>query len=153
MRSSRTIKVLAVALPLVVTTGLWLLSKLMDETAMAGLSATGGVAQLAGLYSVILMCIGLIITARSSIVEGIYGGLDKSYRLHRRLGEVALTLAALHLIALIPETRKLITLIVPFTAARWKTVGAFAVWGFIVFGILAFWNSLPDQLQLSFHKL
>src|SRR5258706_1666793 len=109
MRSSRTIKVLAVALPLVVTTALWLLSKLMDETAMAGLSATGGVAQLAGLYSVILMCIGLIITARSSIVEGIYGGLGKLYPLHPRLGEIALKLGPLHLVHLIPRTRKTVT--------------------------------------------
>jgi predicted ferric reductase len=152
VRTSRILKIVAVGLPLALTTLLWGLSKAMDETALAGLSIDGAIAQLAGLYSVVLMCIGLVITARSSIVEGIYGGLDKSYRLHRRLGEVALTLAAVHLIALIPATRNLITLIVPFTASWWKTVGALAVWGFIVFGILAFWNNLPYQLWLSIHK-
>jgi len=152
VRSSRTIKILAVALPLLVTTILWVMSKFEDATVLAALNPPVGTAQLTGLYAVILMSIGLLITARSSLIEGVYGGLDKSFHLHRRLGEVALALTAAHLIALIPETRKLVTLIVPFTAAWWKTVGAFALWGFVVLGSLAFLKRIPYQIWLSIHK-
>lgn len=143
---------LAVGLPLVVTTGLWIMSKYSDPTVLGQLTATGTVAQLVGLYSVVLMAIGLLMTTRSSMVEAIYGGLDKSFRLHRRLGEVAITLAIVHLVALIPETRKLVTLILPFTSSWWKTVGAFAIWGFIILGLLALWKRIPYQIWLSIHK-
>jgi predicted ferric reductase len=152
VRSSRTIKVLAVALPLVVTTALWAMSKLEDKTAMMALSPTLAIAQLAALYAIILMAIGLLMTARSTLVEGIYGGLDKSFRLHRRLGEVALALIVVHLVALIPDTRQLITLVVPFTASWWKTVGSIAVWIFAVIGCLAFVRRIPYQTWVSIHK-
>jgi predicted ferric reductase len=152
MRSSPVVKILAIALPLLVTTILWGMSKLADETAMLALSPALAIAQVGGLYAVVLMAIGLLITTRSTLIEGIYGGLDKSFRLHRRLGEIALALIVAHLVALIPETRKLITLIVPFTASWWKTVGSIAVWLFTFVGVLAFWKRLPYQTWVSIHK-
>ena len=152
MRSSQAIKVLAVALPLVITTGLWALSKLGDEGAMLELTLLLAVMELCGLYAMVLMAIGLMITARSSIAESIYGGLDKSYRLHARLGEVGLVLVLVHLIALIPGTRQLDTLFVPFTAAWWKGFGTLAFWIFVLLAPLTYWKKVAYQTWLSFHK-
>lgn len=152
MRSSHTTKVLAVTLPLVITTILWGLSKYDDAAAMLELTLTLAVAQIAGLYSIVLMAIGLVMTARSSMVESVYGGLDKSYRLHARLGEVALVLVLVHLLALIPETRRLLTLFVPFTAAWWKSFGTLAFWVFVLLGALVYWKKLAYQIWLALHK-
>lgn len=152
MRSSQAVKVSAVALPLAITIALWGLSKFADEAAMLELTPLLAVMQLSGLCAVVLMAIGLVMTTRSSIVESIYGGLDKSYRLHARLGEVALLLVLVHLIALIPETRRLITLFVPFTTALWKSFGIIAFWIFVLVAALTYWKNVAYQVWLAFHK-
>ena len=66
-----------------------------------GLSFATGTSQIISLYAIVLMAIGLLITVRSKVVEDVYGGLDKSYRLHGRLGEIALALVLAHLVLLV----------------------------------------------------
>lgn len=152
MRSSQAVKVSAVALPLAITIALWVLSKFADEGAMLELTPMLAIVQLSGLCAVVLMAIGLAMTTRSRMVESIYGGLDKSYRLHARLGEIALLLVLVHLIALMPQTRQLITLFVPFTTAWWKSLGIVAFWIFVLLGVLTYWEKLGYQVWLAFHK-
>lgn len=151
MRRTQVIKVVAVALPLAVTTVLLVLSKFGDEGDLMGLTPSLAIAQLAGLYSVMLMAIALLITTRSRMIETLYGGLDKSYRLHARLGEVALVLMLVHLLTLIPETPRLSTLFVPFTDAWAKSVAIIAFWAFAVLAALALWRGLSYQTWLAVH--
>ncbi|MEO8134614.1 MAG: ferric reductase-like transmembrane domain-containing protein [Betaproteobacteria bacterium] len=145
-------KVLAVALPLVITTVLWGLSKTREETDWPGLTFATGSSQLLSLYSIVLMAIALLITVRSRVVEGIYGGLDKSYKLHARLGEIALTLMLIHLLALIPDTRERLALFVPFVGAWWKTVATIAIYIFAAQAVMVYLKSLSYQTWLNVHK-
>jgi predicted ferric reductase len=152
MHRVRLAKVLAVAVPLAVTTILWIASKFREESDWPALTAATGVSQLLSLYSIVLMAIGLGMTARSRTLEGVYGGLDKSYQLHARLGEVALSLMLVHLVALIPDSTQRLALFVPFVGAWWKTLATIAIWIFAFQAAMAYWKRLSYQSWLAIHK-
>ncbi len=150
MERSLIIKVSAVALPLVLTTLLWGLSKFRGGYNLSSLTFADAVSQITALYATLLMSIGLLITTRSRVIERIYGGLDRSYRLHLRLGEIALVLVVVHLLTLIPA-HQLRGLFIPFVDTWPKTFGVLAFWLFMVLGALAVWSKLSYQTWLAFH--
>src|SRR5262245_21141655 len=129
---SSTSKMLSVVLPLVITTVLWALSKFRDGFNLSGLTADDAATQITALYSIVLMSIALLITTRSRAVERLYGGLDRSYRLHLRLGELALVLIVVHLLTLIPRhpEQSVRSLLVPFIDTWPKGFGVVAFWMF-----------------------
>ena len=98
------------------------------------------------------MAIALIMTARSRTLETFYGGLDKSYHLHARLGEVALVLMLVHLLALIPATPRLGPLFVPFMESWPKTLATIAFWIFALLTALALGRRLSYQTWLAVHR-
>lgn len=72
------------AIPLI-----WIPS-LLHHTAVAVIS------QLLGIWALIAMAIGQILATRFRWVEGVFGGLDQAYVLHKWLGIAALVLILLH---------------------------------------------------------
>ena len=153
MGLSSTPRVLAAVLPLVITTLLWGLAKLRDGVNLWDLTAVDAVTQVTALYSIVLMSTALLITTRCRAIERLYGGLDRSYRLHARLGEVALVLVVVHLLTLVPghpgpSGR---SLFVPFVDTWPKTFATVAFWTFGVLAVLTFWKKLSYQKWLSIH--
>src|SRR5262249_26379234 len=153
MGLSSTPRVLAVVLPLVITTLLWGLAKLRDGVNLWDLTAVDAVTQVTALYSIVLMSTALLITTRCRAIERLYGGLDRSYRLHARLGEVALVLVVVHLLTLVPghpgpSGR---SLFVPFVDTWPKTFATVAFWTFGVLAVLTCWKKLSYQKWLSIH--
>jgi hypothetical protein len=62
-------------------------------------------AKIGSMGTTMLMCWALVLAARLRIMERLFGGLDKVYKAHRRIGEAALYLIVLHpiFLALNPE--------------------------------------------------
>ena len=62
-------------------------------------------AKIGSMGTTLLMCWALVLAARLRVVERLFGGLDKVYKAHRRIGEAALYFIVLHpiLLAVNPE--------------------------------------------------
>lgn len=100
MRRATLVRALALATPLVVTTVLWLASKTRFEQGWQ-IAPWQALSQITSLWALTLFAIVLLISARSRAVEKLYGGLDKSYRMHGSLAKIALALALAHLLFLV----------------------------------------------------
>lgn len=153
MQNLKTTKTMAVAAPLVITTGLWLMSNTIEGG--MPISVAHAVTEMTALYATNLMAIALLITTRSRRIELLYEGLDKSYRLHAHLGEVAFALIVVHVLTLIPHfamtDQAMIGLFVPFTDVWPKTCATLAFWLFVLLGVLTFIKLLPYQAWLASH--
>ncbi|MGZ8995220.1 MAG: ferric reductase-like transmembrane domain-containing protein, partial [Rhodospirillales bacterium] len=55
--------------------------------------------QLAGLVGMAMLSIAFVLSSRARLLEDYFGGLDKMYRLHHRLGQTAFVLLLIHPIA------------------------------------------------------
>jgi len=101
------------ALPLVVTV-LWLLS-LQDGATTSGFWALRHLAvYYTGFLAIAFLAAGLILAARPVQFEGVLGGLDKFYRLHKWFGIAGASLGVLHwLLEILPRN-----------FARWGWVAA-----------------------------
>lgn len=53
-------------------------------------------AKAASLSATVLMCWGIVLSARVSLLENLFGGLDKVYQVHKRIGRWAFYLIILH---------------------------------------------------------
>jgi len=146
-------RVMAVVLPLVMTTLLWVLAKFRDDMKLGELTAADAATQVTALYSIVLMATALLITTRCRAIERLYGGLDRSYRLHARLGEVALILVVVHLMTLIPGHlgQNILGLVIPFVDTWPKSFATVAFWMFFVLAVLTLWKGLSYQKWLSCH--
>jgi predicted ferric reductase len=154
MQNFRTTKTLAVAAPLVLTTIVWMMSNAVEGG--MPISVYHAVTEITALYATNLMAIALLITTRSRRIELVYEGLDKSYRLHARLGEAAFAMIIVHVLTLIPHfamtDQAMIGLLVPFTDVWPKTCATIAFWLFVFLGVLTFIRQLPYQAWLGSHK-
>jgi predicted ferric reductase len=104
MRRLQLAKSLSVALPLAITTLLWVLSKvLVPERTFAESSIPQLLSQITALWSIQLFAIALLISARSRMVERIFGGLDKSYHTHVVAARFGFILMILHVALLMPH--------------------------------------------------
>lgn len=152
MKRVLTLRWLAIVSPHVVTTFIWVLAKLSSDRPTGFLQAVG---QLTGLYAIILMATALIIAARSRTVERIYGGLDKSYRIHVQLGKIAFGLMLVHPILLIPSylekglSPALLFWFGDFAPRNW---GIAAYYSFILLIGLTLWRFLEYQKWFSLHR-
>ena len=153
MARHRAFRWAVVALPLAVTALLWALAKLEPpQTGLAPLRPLLALSQISALAAVVLMALALMLSARSRVLETIYGGLDKALRVHRRLGECALLLMLVHLLTLLPGAAQLAPLLLPFVEHWPKTLGVLSLWAFMLLSALAFWRRLPYQAWLLLHR-
>src|SRR5690606_15086447 len=81
---------------LLITYALWLYAKFSVEQGLYPEEVFLYLSQLFAVTAVILMSLNFILSARSYFVESLFGGLDKMYRFHRRLGQIAFVLAWFH---------------------------------------------------------
>lgn len=100
MRRPTVVRVLAVAVPLAITTVLWLLSKTRFETGWQ-VAPWQAASQITSLWALTLFAMVLLISARSRTIEKMYGGLDKSYHMHGTLAKVAFALVLVHPLLLV----------------------------------------------------
>lgn len=153
MGPSSKARVLALVLPLLITTFLWLSAKFRDGYNLPDLTIADAVTQVTALYSIVLMSIALLLTTRTRAIERLYGGLDRSYRLHARLGEIAFVLIVVHLLTLVPRhfDESVRSLFVPFVDTWPKSFATIAFWMFVVLGALTFWKKISYQRWLGCH--
>lgn len=108
-------------------------------------------AKIGSMGTTMLICWALVLAARLRIVERLFGGLDKVYKAHRRLGEVALCLIVLHpiFLALNPEfdfVRFFWTAQLPGEAGHYyvaRMTGLIALAALVALTSLSLWISLP----------
>lgn len=86
---------------LLITYALWLHAKFSVEQGLYPEEIFLYLSQLFAVTAVILMSLNFILSARSYFVESLFGGLDKMYRFHRRLGQIAFVLAWFHPVLLL----------------------------------------------------
>ena len=76
---------------------LWLISEQASFAALAGFFDWRNVlVQYSGVVSITVMSLAMILAARPRIAERLFGGLDKTYRLHKWLGIAALVVSVSH---------------------------------------------------------
>ena len=77
-----------------------------------------GVSLLLSTWAMALMAVILLATARSRMIEPLFGGLDRAVALHRLLGPIAVGLVVVHVLLYIPTTLErggsIADLVVPF---------------------------------------
>ena len=108
-------------------------------------------AKIGSMGTTMLMCWALVLAARLRIVGRLFGGLDKVYKAHRRLGEFALYLILLHpiFLALNPEfdfVRFFWIAQLPGEAGHHyfaRMTGLIALAALVILTSLSLWISLP----------
>ncbi|MEO0795062.1 MAG: ferredoxin reductase family protein [Verrucomicrobiota bacterium] len=149
-------EVVIVGLVTAITTLLWGLSK-HAVVQPDDLWPWRGPSQLLGLISLAYMALGLLAGARSITLEGLFGGLDRAIRLHRKLGMWAIIILVIHLLLLIPPWKasgKLVgDLFIPWYSPTARTPDILVFYGFVVLAVLAYNQRLPYARWLWLHQL
>lgn len=146
-------------MPFLVTTGLWLAAKARlgwpEDPSRAA-------SQILSLWVLVAFSIVMLIAARNRTVEKIYGGLDKSYRLHGRMAKIAWIGMLLHPPLLIPSLLERgfpwWSALVPFGpwpagAEIARVFGVVGFYLFIVLVALTLWRKMDYQNWLLSHNL
>lgn len=149
-------EVVIVAVVTIITTKLWLLAK-HATVQPPDLWPWRGPSQLLGLLALAFMAVGLIAGARSRTLEGLFGGLDRAIKFHRKLGMAAIIILVIHLLLLIPPWKasgKLVgDLFIPWYSPTARTPDILVFYGFIALAILAYNQRLPYAKWLWLHQL
>lgn len=143
---------LAVAVPLVTTSALWVAGELSTGTT----DFFSELAQITGLLALVLLAMALVISARSRIVEEFYGGLDRSYRTHGRLAKAGFAIMLVHPWLLVPHVwthapGELASLILPGYTFP-KTLGIGGYWLFVFLVGLTIFRALDYQRWWRTHR-
>jgi predicted ferric reductase len=154
MRRLHLLKYFWIIAPLFVTAVLWLLSKTRFEDGWA-IAVPQALSQIFALWAVVLSAIVLLISARSQLIEQIYGGLDKAYRTHGLLSKIAFALIVAHVLLLIPHYtatgQDARSLFIP--GDFWpKNVGMGAFYLFILLVGITLFRFMPYQAWLHTHQ-
>ncbi|WP_309387223.1 ferredoxin reductase family protein [Cerasicoccus frondis] len=149
-------EVIIVSLVTIITTKLWLMAK-FATVQPPDLWPWRGPSQLLGLLSLVYMGLALIAGARSRTLEGVFGGLDRAVRLHKKLGRWAMIILFIHLLLLIPPWKaagKLVgDLFIPWYSPTARTPDILVTYGFFLLAFLAYNKSLPYARWLGIHQL
>jgi len=140
---------------LAISTGLWTAGRVgMDA---AGFWPWLGPGMLVAVWAITLLAVILLATARSRMIEPMFGGLDRAVRLHRRLGPIAVGLIVAHVLLYIPPTVQMGAsvgdLVVPFWSPTARTFDAIVLWALLAWTGLAYFRGLPYEGWLSLHGL
>lgn len=144
---------------LVATLAIWLLSKWYFEDWFA--NPYKYIAKTASLSTTVLMCFGIVLSARRRILESFFGGLDKVYQVHKRLGRWSFFLILLHPVFLaldrLPD-------VLAFLRVLWlyypegdrylwgQNVGVITFLGFAILMALTLWIKIPYHLWKKTHE-
>ena len=113
--------------------------------------------QVAGLVGMAMLSIAFVLSSRARFLEDYFGGLDKMYRLHHRLGQTAFVLLLIHPVAqalrFIPDRfDSALLFLFPTHEKLAVNLGAYAFWGLVPLMVLTLFVKIPyDKWKLS-HK-
>lgn len=140
---------------LTISTVLWIVGRIgMDEPRFSPWLGPG---MLLSIWAITLMAVTLLATARSRMIEPMFGGLDRAVRLHRRLGPAAITLVVLHVLMYLPpmlaDGMSLGDILVPFWSPQALTFDSSVLWALLIWTGFAYVRGLPYEGWLSLHGL
>jgi predicted ferric reductase len=158
MTLKRNIGEILVWLAAVLPIGLWLLTP-AERLARRGGAAwlVADVSQLAGLVGMAMLAIAFVLASRVNWIEDVFGGLDKMYQVHHRLGRAAFVMLLVHPIAhafrFVPgRFDKALLFLLPTHQQLAVNVGVYAFWLFILLMILTLFVTIAyDKWKVS-HK-
>lgn len=148
-----------VVIPIITTVTLWLLAYLDNNIPLEFTQTFRYIGQLLGLVGVVLLAMNYLIATRLYLIELLYGGLDKVYKLHAKLGKIAFLLIILHPIALalnqIENSQWVIAMFVPFTeiSSTAMNAGVIGLYLFIILIILSIFRFMPYHIWKWTHML
>lgn len=118
---------------------------------------SGSIGQLAGLVGMAMLSIAFVLASRARFLEDYFGGLDKMYRVHHRLGLTAFVLLLIHPIAhalrFLPDRiGRALRFFFPAHEQLAVNFGVYAFWGLLLLMALTLYTRVPyDKWKLS-HK-
>jgi predicted ferric reductase len=92
---------ICIALVVILTIGIWFFVRSGTNTFSDYSTATHSLGQITGLIGMILFSLTFFLTTRLKFIENIFGGLDKVYHTHKRIGAIAFVLILFHPILLV----------------------------------------------------
>lgn len=87
----------------VITNALWILSKVITKERFEIDELTTYFSQFLAINGVVLISLNFILASRLKFIERLFGGLDKVYKFHSRIGKVAFVMVWAHPILLMLE--------------------------------------------------
>ncbi len=136
----------------------WLLTESASGRRFRGAPVLVDVGQVAGLVGMAMLSVAFVLSSRARFLEDYFGGLDKMYQLHHRLGLTAFVLLLVHPIAhalrFVPaQIDRALLFLLPTHEKLAVNLGAYAFWGLLVLIGLTQFGKIPyDKWKLS-HKL
>ncbi len=115
------------------------------------------IGQVTGLVGMAMLAIAFVLASRARFLEGVFGGLDKMYQVHHRLGRTSLVLLLVHPIAhalrFIPDQIDRAALfLLPTHRELAVNLGVYAFWGLVVLLVLTLFVDIAyDKWKVS-HK-
>jgi predicted ferric reductase len=113
--------------------------------------------QVAGMVGMAMLSIAFVLSSRARFLEDYFGGLDKMYWIHHRLGQTAFVLLLIHPVAhalrFVPDRfGKALIFLFPIHEKLAVNLGAYAFWGLLLLMVLTLFVKIPyDKWKLS-HK-
>jgi predicted ferric reductase len=141
------------------TLAIWLVSKWYYQDWFA--NPYKYVAKTASLSATVLMCCSIMLSTRWRFFEDFFGGLDKVYQVHKRIGRFAFFLILLHPIFLavdrlpdVPAFFRALWLYFPHgDRYLWgQNVGVIALLGFAALVALTLWIRIPYHIWKRTHE-
>ena len=137
---------------------LWLLTKSAEPRGHRyyGYADFVNAGQVAGLVGMAMLSIAFVLSSRARFLEDYFGGLDKMYRVHHRLGQTAFVLLLIHPVAhalrFIPERfDRALLFLFPTHEKLAVNLGAYAFWGLLPLMVLTLFVKIPyDNLPIHF---
>lgn len=120
--------------------------------------AVTAVGQLAGLVGMAMLSIAFVLASRARFLENYFGGLDKMYQVHHRLGVTAFVLLLIHppthALRFVPQQfGKALVFLLPAHERLAVNLGAYAFWLLLLLMALTLFIQIPyDKWKLS-HKV
>mgnify|MGYP001186318054 CR=1 FL=1 len=118
-------------------------------------------AKAASLTATVLMCVSIILSTRTRVVENYFGGMDKVYQLHKRLGRLSFFIILFHPFFLAVDR---LPDVVRFLGAMWfqrpagerylwgQNVGVAALLGFAALIAVTLWIKIPYHRWKRTHE-
>lgn len=138
------------------TTVLWVVGRI--QISRGGLLLPFlGPSQLIGDWSITLMSMILFATARSRMIEPLFGGLDRAVRLHRRLGPLAVILVVVHtslyVVPVVTHHASVGDLLVPFWSPNAQTINSIMLYALLIWTGFAYMKWFSYEGWLSLHGM
>jgi predicted ferric reductase len=105
-----------------------------------------------GQMALLLFSIEFILAVRSKLIEKLFGGFDRVYKMHSMLGRIGFFMAILHFLLLFVDAWEYkMELILPSSSLA-TLYGQLALWLFIVLIAITVWIKLPHHIWIWTHK-